>query len=293
VTVEDGWTCHFTAQAGGGIQILDAQGRRVKMLPGFGQCALAAITEGPNGSDGDWVDAYALPNIQVEETSFTNLLAASLSSNATPDVRNANELEIQSTVAITDLLNGIQGQRITLTLTGGTNTTMCLITHSASLALMGGRNWQMSTGESLELVRNSSEGWVETGRCTKDSFAQNPFSSAGTLELVCSESSEVDADSYNFFNISCCASFVGTSGIKGGEYGQIITFHTTLNTAGIHHSTAVGYIDLAKTQGLATTAAWGNHGTSYGPNTEWVGQFQLDADGVWHPIGDCQWPASG
>jgi hypothetical protein len=234
-----------------------------------------------------------VPNIQIEETSFTNLVKSSLSSVATYDVRNANELEIQSTVAITDLLNGIQGQRVTITLTGGTNTTMCIITNSASLALMGGRNWQMSTGESLELVRATSEGWVELGRRTKDSFAQNPFSSAGTLELVCSESSQVDADSYNFFNISCCASAIGTSGIKGGEYGQRITFHTTLNTANLHHSTAVGYLDLSKSLGAISTEAVANHGTSYTPAAgEGVFEFIMDADGVWHPTNDGIWPAS-
>ena len=282
--VEDGWTCHLSAAGYGGLEIVDAQGRLVKYLRGWQQCALTAYTEGPDCVNGGWMETYNIPNIQVEHTTYTVITKSSDSSQATFPVVKARGVKLQSTFAITDFTGGMIGQELTIVLDGGTNTTECIITNSGSLMLSGARNWNMSTGESLDLIRKSTDQWAEVGRKTND---------LGVDEVVLTEATECFPDDYSYFNVSACASAVGASGLIGGKVGQVITFHTSAAFGGLHHSTAVGYMDLANVVSVPTTTDTPtNHGTSYGGGANAFMRLMLDDDGVWHPINDGAWLAS-
>jgi hypothetical protein len=288
--VSAGWTVTFDVQGSGSLEVVDRLGHRVSIVPGYGQGALVATDDvklSGESTYGGWADAMQIPNLPIEDTTaLTVAVSGSVSSDATPSVLRTRVLDHQTTVALTYLDDGVLGQVVTIKQSGGTNSTMCVITNAASFALKGGVNWTMSTGEELEMQMVSTDGWAEVGRRTADLGDQ-------VAEVVLTASSACDAGTGSHFNISACASCIGTSGIIGGQVGQILTFHTTVaGTAGLHHSTAVGYIDLQNTLGAVTTAAVANHGASIMLAAGTFVQVQMDGDGVWKPTNDGLWLAS-
>jgi hypothetical protein len=278
-SVDDGKVISVFTAGAGELELLDSFGHRLAVVPPYTHTAFQATEVA-----GDWGLWREIPyTFPTERSTYNLLIYASAASDATPDVEHVETIEVQSTVAITYLDGGVVGQRVTLTLAGGTNTTQCIITNAASFALADGRNWNMSTGESLEMQMISTGIWAEVGRKTNSSYKT----------LTCSETSEVDADNYDFFNISCTASAIGSSGIPGGFVGQIITFYTSKTGPSMHHSSAANYLHMEDLNiVLSTQAVATDHGTSYiCVANAWM-MFQKDPASRWIPINDGGWPSS-
>jgi hypothetical protein len=180
-----------------------------------------------------------IPNLPIEHTTALSVLTyGSVSSDATPSVLRADELDIQSSVTITYLDGGVLGQEVTLKKSQGTNTTHVLITHAASFALLGGENWDMSTGEELVMKMVSTDGWAETGRRIDNA---HPLWTPGAVEVT--SASVLNADDGNLFDMKNCASL--STGILGGAVGQTIHCWTTGSGGGFIHSTAVNNVNLS------------------------------------------------
>ena len=223
-TVDDGWAVSVLVTGGGALELIDFRGHRVLLVPGYGQAGLVANDDTVDGTYGGWTEAHVWPNVQVEDTTYQARTYASLASDPTPSVLHARELDIQSTVAITYLDDGVVGQRVTLTFSGGTNSTIMIVRHGSSFSLLHGVDFRMSTGESVELHMFSTDAWTEIGRNRQ---FEAPIASVTT--------SLINADNGHIFTVSGAASLL--SSLPGGYVGQVVTFYSTVADGGITNST--------------------------------------------------------
>jgi hypothetical protein len=285
--VDDGWTCNIFNVGAGPLTLIDNYGRRVKIVAPYSQCALVATDLGEDGTYGGWVEAFNWPNQMVRESTRQYITVTSAASDATPSVaKGVNRILLSASVAITYLDDGVLGQRVAIEIDGGTNTTEANFTNAGSFLLHDARDLKLSTNDLLFMEMVSTQGWAEVGRNVSASSQQY-------RQITCSESSEVDADSYDYFNVSCTASAIGTSGIPGGTVGQIITFYTSKTGPSMHHSSAANYLHLEDLNiVLSTEAVAADHGGSYVCVANAWMMFQKDPASRWVPINDGGWPSS-
>ena len=232
-TVDDGWALSVFVTGAGSLELVDIFGHRVLLVPGYGQAALVANDDTHfDGTYGGWTPGYVWPNVQVEDTTYQLLTYGSVASDATPSVLHAKEIDVQSSVAITYLDEGVLGQRVIVKLSCGTNTTVMTVVDAASFILDQGRDFIMATGDALELQMVSTDAWQEISR-----------SVTSPVFISVTSASVINADDGNLFNVSSLASNI--TSIANGQIGQIISLFTSVVTGGLTHSTGLALSSAA------------------------------------------------
>lgn len=131
----------------------------LSQLPTFAGARRVLQTNSGNTA-AEWTNIIHLPGFIIAQSVQEDTVLNLESGNATPEVSNHQMWRTSGTTAITDFDNGDVGQRLSI-LAQSTIT----ITHNASIIVLSGSvNFNMVSGDTLQLYMFNDQVWHETAR---------------------------------------------------------------------------------------------------------------------------------